>query len=388
MVHDKETYYIGLFEKAEKVLTGKELEIAQHIIKQARLDYYDRKDNQKELYHLVEQMSQDKTLSFMPLVKVVKKWLGEEIGALFQYIAKTTTDYPYSVGYYRRPFRTSNLRWHFHVVIKKLFSILELTRESFTINDYLSHVFEVDYTNNYIISDYIAFELDRGNERVFQALMEMIYGENNTELLNKWVIEGILHSHQPKAFEMLGELLLVARLQEGLRQSIVESMDEGTLEGTLYLLNNIIEHDLIRYSSVIRALDVWTGLNLEAANKRVAKQCIDYVYQALTDSQAREQWLTSNDVNQLYISLWATAVYEENDVEEKIYHLMAHGALYQKIVAMAFLSQSQNEGLKYDIAHKYLDETDHELQYYIISNLGYLFSYGIDYYSGTHEKTL
>jgi hypothetical protein len=413
MEQDKVTYYQGLMEKAEKVLSGKELELAQHIIKQARLDYYDRKDSQKEIYHLVEQMSQKKnSSSFKPLVKVVKKWmgseekntnqtfslqplihvvnkwLGEEIGSLFQYIAETATDYPYSVGYYRRPFRTSNVRWHFPVVIKKLFSILELTRQSFNTNEYLSHKLEVDYTNSFVTSDYIAFELDRGNEVIFQALKDIIYGENNTALLNKSMIEGILHSHQPKAYEMVGELLVAARLQEGLRQSIVESMDEGTLEGTLYLLKIIIEHDLIRYSSVIRALDVWTGLNLEALNKRVAKQCIEYVYQALTDATAREQWLTSNDVNQLYISLWATAVYEENDVQDKIYHLMEHGAHYQKIITMAFLAESQNDGLKYDIAQRYLDETDRELQFYLIANLGYQFSYSIDYYSGNHAKTL
>jgi hypothetical protein len=412
MQQDKMTFYQGLLEKAEKALAGNERELAGYIIQQAQLDYYDRKDFQKEIYKLVEEMSQDNTLSikplvsvekkwmgseqtkthqtfsFQPLIDVVKKWLGDEVGALFQYIAEHATDYPYSVGYYRRPFRTSNLRWHFQVVMKKLFSILELTRQSFHINDYLSRDVELDYTNNYIVSDYIAYELDQGNEKVFQTLKDIIYGENNTVLLNKWMIEGILHSHHQQAYEMLGELLLAARLQEGLRQSIVESMDEGTIEGTLYLLNIIINHDLIRYSSVIRALDVWTGLNLEASNKRVAKQCIEYVYQALTDSQAREQWLTSNDVNQLYISLWATAVYEEDDVEKKIYHLMEHGALYQKIVSMSFLSQSQNDGLKYDIAQKYLGETDRELQYYIISNLGYHFSYSIDYFSGTHEKTL
>ncbi|MEH7440090.1 DUF4132 domain-containing protein [Neobacillus drentensis] len=413
MVQDKDTYYQGLLERAQKVLSGKELDLAQHIIKQARLDYYDRKDNQNKLYHLVEQLSRNQTsssfkplvqavkkwlgseeknaihaFSLQPLIHVVNKWLGEEIGALFQYIAESTTDYPYSVGYYRRPFRTSNLSWHFNVVINKLFSILELTRESFNITNYFSHKVDVDYANNHVISDYIAFELDRGNKAIFQALKNIIYGENNTALLDKWMIEGILHSHQPKAYEMVGELLLAARLQEGLRQSIVESMDEGTLEGTLYLLKIIIDHDLIRYSSVIRALDVWTGLNLEAANKRVAKQCIKYVYQALTDAQTREQWLTSNNVDQLYISLWATAVYEENDVEDKIYHLMEHGAHYQKIVAMSFLSQSQNEGLKYDIAHKYLDETDHELQYYMIANLGYHFSYSINYKSEAHEKTL
>lgn len=388
MEQDKQSFYQSLLEKAESELSGKEKELSLLILKQAQVDYFDEKNYQKEIYLLVEQMNSHETFSLQPLVDLVKKWLGDDSGSLFQYIVDHAIDYPYSVGYYRRPFRTANLKWHFYSVLKKLLGILELSRQSFHLSDYLLGRVDLEYSYSYVISDFIAYELDQNNEEVFQALKEIIYGENNTALLNKWMIEGILHSHQPKAYEMLGELLLAARLQEGLRQSIVESMDEGTMEGTLYLLNIIIEHDLIRYSSVIRALDVWTGLNLEAANKRVTRLCIDYVYEALTDPTMREHWLTSNDVNQLYISLWATAVYEENNVEKKIYHLMEHGEHYQKIVAQFFLSQSQNDSLKYDIAQKYLHETEHELQYYLLTNLGYQFSYSYNYFGGTNEKSL
>jgi len=382
MEQDKQLFYQNLSEKAETNLLDKEKELALLILKQAQINYYQHEDYHKEIYGLLERMNKAANFSFQPLVNVARKWLGDDTGSLFQYIVDQTVNYPYSVGYYRRPFRTSNLKLHFEGVLNKLLGILELSRQSFHISEYLSGKGEWGY--NTVISDIISYELDRGNIEVFQALKEIIYGDNNVALLNKWMIEGILRSHNQEAYKMLGELLLAARLQEGLRQSIVESMDEGTIEATLYLLNIIIEHDLIRYSSVIRALDVWTGLNLEAVNKRVANQCIQYVCLALTDRAAREEWMNSKNVNQLYISLWATAVYEEDDIGEKVGHLMEQGELYQKIVAQSLLTQSQNDKVKYEISQKYLAETDRELQYYILLN----YTYECSCWSNSHERKI
>jgi hypothetical protein len=370
---ERQLYYQNLLDKAESQLDGVELELATLIVKQAKVEYYEA-NFRSAIYDLLKEINDKDFLH--PLVQLVKKWLGAEIGDLFQYIVKHQTEYPYSEGYHRRPFRTNNLKWHFSGLITKLVAILKLDCQSFNILDYLTSKSDLYYS---VISDIIAYELDRQNPQVFEGLKEIIYGENNTALLNRFMIYGILRSHQQAGYEMLGELLLAARLQEGLRQSIVESMDEGTLAANLYLLNIIIEHDLIRYSSVIRALDVWTGLSMEAANKRVAQKCIDLAYQYLTDQAAREQGIYSSDVDQIYLSLWATAVFEEEDVADKIYTLMDQGALYQKIVAQSFLSQSQHDDLKFEIAQKYLTETDQEIQYYLLLNYGYQCSFGTDY---------
>lgn len=380
---DKQSFYQNLLDLAETKLKDDEKKLAELIVKQAKVEYNEA-DFKPEIITCMEQMNTDDDSHILnPLINVVYKWLGDDTGSFFQYIVDHKVEYPYSVGYSRRPFRTANILLHVDGLIYRLKAILELNRQSFNLLNYLSSRSNDIYSH--AISDRIAFELDRNNPEVFEALKEIIYGENNTALLNRFMIEGILHSHNEAAYEMLGELLLAARLQEGLRQSIVESMDEGTIEATIYLLNMIIEHDLIRYSSVIRALDVWTGLTLEAVNKRVARKCIEFVYQCLTDQTVREQGIHSNEVEQIYISLWATAVYEEEDIAEKINYLMKHGALYQKIVAQSFLSQSQNEEVKYDIVQKYLHETDRELQYYILSNYSYQCSFWVNYYREPFE---
>ncbi|MFD1909669.1 hypothetical protein ACFSQ7_45485 [Paenibacillus rhizoplanae] len=123
-------------------------------------------------------------------------------------------------------------------------------------------------------------------------------------MLSRNMIKGTFLSHNQAAVQMMGELLLAARLQEGLRQSIMETMDEGTIENNLHMLKVILDNDLVRYSSVVRALGVWTGMGLEAQNQRVAKQLIDGAYQVLTDEALRAEWLISENANHVYLSLW------------------------------------------------------------------------------------
>ncbi|WML48978.1 DUF4132 domain-containing protein [Neobacillus sp. PS3-34] len=242
--------------------------------------------------------------------------------------------------------------------------------ENFSLMHYLTKAQESSEYNP-IIADLIAYELDRNNEKVYEALREIIFGENNTALLTSSMIKGIFKSHIKPAHQMLGDLLLAARLQEGLRQSIVESMDEGTTEAAIYMLKIILDHDMIRYSSVLRALAVWTGLDLEANNKRVAKQLIEFVYESLTNPQSREQGLTSGNFNILYTSLWATAFYEEEAVSKPIAFIMENGADHQKVAAQFFLTQSQNSSIKFELSHPYLNQANPELNFYLLQNYGY-----------------
>lgn len=203
---------------------------------------------------------------------------------------------------------------------------------------------------------------------MLEALKAIIYGDNQAALLTRNMIKGMLLSHQEENYRMIGELLAAAKLQEGLRQSIVEQMDEGTPEALIYLLKLIIDQGFIRYSSVVRALAVWTGMGLESANQRVVRQLIEQAYEALTRSELRQEWLTSSNANEVYMSLWATAVHEERDLYGQVRKLMEQGATYQKIVALYVLSNSDNKDVRLGIAREYLDETDPELQYWILTN--------------------
>lgn len=331
-------------------------------------------EQHKEITTVLDKYAREEDFHYFdPLVDLAGKLLGDYYREVFRYILTHAIDYPYSKGYYRRPFRTSNRACHKERILDKILTLFHLFTKNFSLSAYLT---EADYEiDSSIISHIIAFEIDKGNDEVMQALKQIIYGDNNTALLTVSMIRGMFLSHSQEAYHIMGELLIAARLQEGLRQSIVENMDEGTIEASIYLLQIILENDLIRYSSVVRALAVWTGIPFESVHTRIVKQCIQYAYSCLTDETIREQWLHSSDVNQMYFSLWATSVFEENRLYPQIQHLMQNGELYQKIVAQYFLTQSQNDELKYHLSQQYLEESDLELRYWIIENYNYSYSF-------------
>jgi hypothetical protein len=344
----------------EKILTLNEQEqlLAKRLLKIIQTEIYDQDRHIRRFNKALNDVTEDVENKLSLLVDLTRKLLGNHQASVLQYIITHATEYPYSVGYDRRPFRTKNLNNHLERIIEKCISLYELAKYHYTVMDFLT---KRNHDLNYdVISDLIAFELDHNNEQVLEALKDIIYGDNNTAFLTQEIIKGLLLSHREDAYQMLGELLIAARLQEGLRQSIVETMDEGTLTATVYLLKIIIDHNLIRYSSVVRALDVWTGLALEAENTRVIKQCIQYVNDTLRNEKIRQEWLNSEDANKLYISLWSTAVMEEEDLEQQVTALMNNEKTYQKIAALLMLMQKetyqqrlQSSHLKFNITREW-----------------------------------
>ncbi|MGG4145808.1 DUF4132 domain-containing protein [Paenibacillus algorifonticola] len=353
--------------------------LAVLVIESAKNRYMDS-DMKKELKQLLMQIAADGNSSwFEPLVIIMDKLFDDPYAAVFRYIVNYCVEYPHSNGYLRRPFRTSNLEIHTERVMEKCISLFYMQAAKFNVKDYLTKVEHSSLSNyNHLMlaaADMIAYEIDRGNEETFEDLREIIYGDNNTALLSRSMISGLFLSHSKRAYHMIGELLVAARLQEGLRQSIVEQMDSGTIEAMIFMLKIVEDNNLIRFSSVVRALDVWTGLNLEAANARVAKQCLSYATQSLSNKALCEQWLQSSNVNEVFMALWATAVHEEDDLKDKIAYLMASQETYRKVVAQYVLAQSTNTAMRFAIARNWLDETDFELQYWLLDNYAYGYSY-------------
>ncbi|NEW04616.1 DUF4132 domain-containing protein [Paenibacillus sp. SYP-B3998] len=374
--HEQEKHYYALLQEKAEGVDPHLLPLAKLVVEMAQVGYVRPEEEcfLKCQEILLSLAAGNDNLLFEPLVKVVRQLTNEYIGEVFDYITDHATEYPYSTGYARRPFRTSDCNAHLGKVIIKMNSLIFMDCQGFAIIDYLTladYPLKHNYKLAQTISDVIAYELDRNNTEVLTALKEIVYGDNQTALLTQGMIKGIFMSHHEELYVMMSELLTAARLQEGLRQSIVERMDEGTLKANLYMLKVIIDQGMIRYSSVVRALGVWTGMGLESTNQRVAGQLIEGAYRALNDVAIRESWLSSDNANQVYLSLWATAVFEECDFFSRIEYLMEHGKLYQKIIAQYVLANSENKNVRYGIARQYLDVADPELQHWILSNYSY-----------------
>jgi hypothetical protein len=369
----EQQYEIILGQRMEG-LTGEQHSFAQLLVEMSKGRYIEEADmNQCKAFMEKQAASIDQLLDGTFLT-ITKQLLRTDLGNVLGHIISHALEYPYSKGYARRPFRTNVVNNHLEVIIQKTISLIMMDRYSFQLSEYLT---KADYTitnsyfTNQVIGDMISYELDQGNTQVIDALKTIIYGDNQTALLQNEMIKGIFMCHQEDMYPMIGELLIAARLQEGLRQSIVETMDSGTIEAYLYMLKIIINEGYIRYSSVVRALSVWIGMELESANQRVALQLIQQAHQALTEPDIRERWINSSNSNEVYIALWATAVYEEEDLYVYIQQLMKQGQHYQKIVAMYVLSNSTHKKLSLRLARENLEATDPELQYWVLMNYDY-----------------
>ncbi|WP_397386806.1 DUF4132 domain-containing protein [Paenibacillus sp. MMS20-IR301] len=379
---------------AEMELKAKQLDqetsgLASAVLAVSRLNFVGGQEEEcRQCMELLKQLSAGGSVKdgerktealFAPLLAAVGQLFTPYTAEVLTYIVEHCTEYPYSRGYLRRPFRTRNLELHSPQILNKLSALIFMEQQGFVLDDYLRRKEDqADYNHKYrfsvALSDIIAYELDRKDGTMLELLKEMVYGDNQGAVLSHDMIKGVFMSHRAEAVVMLGELLLAAKLQEGLRQSLVERMDEGLLEHNLYLLKLILEHDFIRYSSVVRALGVWTGIGLEAQNQRVARSLLEGAVQVLEDEAVREQWLSEANAQHVYLSLWATAVHEEEELYGRIDRLMSGGQVYQKIVAQYVLGNSQNSELRLRSARQALEEQDPELQYWVLLNYDYSYS--------------
>ncbi len=201
----------------------------------------------------------------------------------------------------------------------------------------------------------IAWEIDAGNAAFIAELRSVILGESEADI-DPCLIRGILQSRHAELHELLGKLLLAARLQEGLRQAICENADMGTVEGFRAIMRVIHENGLIRYSSVKRAFGVWTGLiaNLYDARaadlERISGKTETLAWTLLNDAAARSAALETEDSMQIYLALWAAGVEEAQDATAQIHRLAEQGSHHQLLTACYALRQFCEPQLSHPVA--------------------------------------
>ena len=202
----------------------------------------------------------------------------------------------------------------------------------------------------YCFDEIAAAEIDFGNERLITLLTDSINGEKDIAI-DRLMFRAIVKSHNHALHELLGRLLCAARLQEGLRQSICETMDEGTPEAFLYLLGVINENNFIRFSSVKRAVGTWLGFAEEETVKleRISEKSIALITDCLTDPAKRDEYLNSEDTMKIHIGLWSLGFYESRDLVEKIRDISKHGTRHQLLTASYSVDLLNNSALSHEV---------------------------------------
>jgi hypothetical protein len=159
----------------------------------------------------------------------------------------------------------------------------------------------------------LAAALDAGGpqaDALFEVLCDSARGEHETGGMGRHLTRALLVASRPDGWEFMEKMLLAAQRQEGLRQVILETIDEAHPEAFRRMVRLILDNNLVRFSSVVRAVEVWFGMDWDDVTPRKIAQILEKVVQYLGDPLARAEALQKESGDPLYLALW-TLGYED-----------------------------------------------------------------------------
>ena len=276
----------------------------------------------------------------------------------------------FSSSMWRRSYRSSDFGYHAVRAVSDLAGCLHLETYDQDVKELLTCAH--DWVRGFDMR--LALELRRGNEEICAMVWDAMAGENTQVLLSTPIIRAVIISGRQELVDQLLKLLLAARLQEGLRQQILENADAGSVQTLTRILKLCIDEDLFRYSSVARAFDTWTGLGFGDADVRTVKKCAALAYECLTDAGARSRYLDSSNTLEAYFALWGMGCMEVADTDRTVRLLLDDGEKYRRILGWLFVNRTDSSRYKMRLAGEYLNERDEETLAWIVGCLSVSYS--------------
>ena len=287
--------------------------------------------------------------------------MGEALRKDLVAIAHNLADYPYTNRYTRRLIRSRDYHQH----VGRIWTLVErLIRQRFsglTVPQILRGAYDVEkYGSSFLVPEQVAVWIDRGDEEVLSIIRDMLLSENNTKILTYDVFRAIFKACNTELVELVGKLLLAGKLQEGLRQAICETMDCGRQEHFVYIMGLIEEHNLIRFSSVRRAIATTIGIGTDS--ERVDKKLLTLIMRVLRDPAEGDAFVHSADNVEAMVGLWSKGLHDVKDLITAMEEIIGEGRPHSVLLVSYFLHALQDGAAERSVAKRVLlGITDAEL---------------------------
>ncbi|MGL6075528.1 MAG: DUF5724 domain-containing protein [Fimbriiglobus sp.] len=230
----------------------------------------------------------------------------------------------YQTGYLRRPMRAKDrpelyaekLKAYFSFFLEEVgvysddqVSVEWVAQWSFHINSYRTYQ-----------SPMLAGVIDAGGplgDSILEIMKDAAANRHDIAGPGRYAFVGLMASKRPEAWEFVEKVLLAAQRQEGLRQMILEAVDESQPEAFIRMVKLILSQDLIRFAAVARAAGVWFGESQSVEEPKRLKATLTTSLEYLTDAKAREAAITKGDASSVYHALWTQAYYDAPAAAER-----------------------------------------------------------------------
>lgn len=278
---------------------------------------------------------------YKQLVKccVPKSWQADYYAIIDKY-----NQFQYATGMGRRSMRSPD----YEPFMVRVFLLLQCYRffgiYHASMADYLKNQLSeelLDYKRTKTVyrntfDDCLAARIDAGDEEVCRAIRDIILSENNTAVVTAEIVRAVVKSSDEQLHQLLCDFLLAARLQEGVRQAICENADCGCMEAFLSIIDTIQKNDLLRFSSVKRAVATWTGIcSIEHVDRITEKVFADIVL-AVHDREQAYLMTKSDDSIHIMIGLWALGAYNIKDALTVMDGYIRDGSRNQQMTMLYF----------------------------------------------------
>lgn len=245
--------------------------------------------------------------------------------AIWEQTVELIQQLPYQKSYHRKAFRAPNNPMLHNETIVQLLTILA-AGYPLRMNDVYTSAEKIVYdgqTACYVDSSgellaptmlytyTLALLLDEEDELSVTFVEDVLWKNGAHSLFDRQLIRAIMMSENETMHALLANVLKAAKNQEGVRQIIVESIDEGSLQAQCYFMKILSTEDFVRFSSVVRAIDVWFGFGYEAKDKKKVQQVLDTALKGLEEGP--EALLESDSAQDVYIGIWLLGI---DDVEQ------------------------------------------------------------------------
>lgn len=274
----------------------------------------------------------------------------------------------YQTGYARRSFRAPENR---NLYFSNQLTFLIGTIPQFYINGSypkyektyfdLSVVEQAKYDQHFgwsNLSKLWSAALDLGNAELFQQLEDIIFNKDDVGKVTRNIIKALLNSDDEKCWELVKKLLLAAQRQEGLRQTILEALDETSIGALKYMIKVIIDNKLTRFSSVVRSVDVWAGLGWEAEREATVKNFLEKAHEFLESPEKIPSAIKSANNTDVYMALWAQGVFDVEKTAPFLHELYEKGNSEKRSLALKFAIETAHSELAMPLYYKALDDSD------------------------------
>ena len=232
---------------------------------------------------------------------------GKEIAPYVQRVWDSLLAYPYQRWWGRRPFRSKNPADYTEVQLSKMCTLHHYYSSGVGVLP-IAEQFQYVVYNEDDVEAFFALLLDEKPDAYYELFKDIFSSEHEIGGVCPVLIKAALITQDTRYRTLVEQLLLAAQLQEGLRQMILESLDETSLASLQHFIGVILEHNLTRFSSVVRAVDVWFGFGWEAPQQSVIKRTLELSQTFLSDRVAGEKAVNSKDNIERYVALWAVGV--------------------------------------------------------------------------------